>query len=168
MILREVSNEFPIAQITDEMVGPAEIPVDDESNDNDIHQTGTGAAKKSKKKKLTTPKTETKEVVGVRRNAVVEKEKTDEVPRTKKRKPSFGLHAHQPPPIKIPRHDELPSMSRLRSQSVPERRLRGDRRYGRGRDKGASASSTSVRPSTTTHRNGRRGSISSILNDIPE
>ncbi|KAF1780955.1 RWP-RK domain [Phytophthora cactorum] len=61
MILREVSNEFPIAQITDEMVGPAEIPVDDESNDNDIHQTGTGAAKKSKKKKLTTPKTETKE-----------------------------------------------------------------------------------------------------------
>ncbi|KAG2764623.1 hypothetical protein PC129_g7983 [Phytophthora cactorum] len=168
MILREVSNEFPIAQITDEMVGPAEIPVDDESNDNDIHQTGTGAAKKSKKKKLTTPKTETKEVVGVKCHAVVEKEKTDEVPRTKKRKPSFGLHAHQPPPIKIPRHDELPSMSRLRSQSVPERRLRGDRRYGRGRDKGASASSTSVRPSTTTHRNGRRGSISSILNDIPE
>ncbi|ETI33004.1 hypothetical protein L917_19433 [Phytophthora nicotianae] len=164
MIVTEVKDEFPVAQITDEMVGPAEIPIDDESNGNDNIQTDSGAAKKRKKMKSTATKTETKEVVGVKRNAIVE----NEISRTKKRKPSFGLHAHQPPPIKIPRHDELPSMTRLRSQSVPERRLRGDRRHGRGRDKGTGASSTSVRPSTTTHRNGRRGSISSILNDIPE
>ncbi|KAG2515393.1 hypothetical protein JM18_006121 [Phytophthora kernoviae] len=88
--------------------------------------------------------------------------------RSKKRKQPFrtSLHAHQPPPIKIPRHEELPSMSRLRSQSVPERRLRGDRRHGRGRANGSGAACE--RPATTTHRNGRRGSISSILCDIAE
>ncbi|EEY60683.1 uncharacterized protein PITG_13423 [Phytophthora infestans T30-4] len=164
----EAKNEFPIAQITDEMVGPAEIPVDDESNGNINVQADTGAGKKSKKKKSSKPKTETTGVVGVKRDAVVALADAGEISRTKKRRPSFGLHAHQPPPIKIPRHDELPSMSRLRSQSVPERRLRGDRRHGRGRDKGTGSSSASLRPSTTTHRNGRRGSISSILNDIPE
>ncbi|KAG1700687.1 hypothetical protein DVH05_011547 [Phytophthora capsici] len=167
MSLAEVVSEFPITQITDEMVGPAEIPVgEDNSNDNDDsnHVSEAKTTKRSKKMKAsTTSKRETKEHPIVEGSAVVEKMKSGERSRTKKRKPSFGMH--QPPPIKIPRHDELPSMSRLRSQSVPERRLRGDRRYGRGRDTGTAAC---VRPSTTTHRNGRRGSISSILNDIPE
>ncbi|RLN89837.1 hypothetical protein BBJ28_00004069 [Nothophytophthora sp. Chile5] len=103
----------------------------------------------------------------------LEASKQDEKPgksssRSKKRKqsPQFGHHAHPPPPIKIPRRDELPSLNRLRSQSVPERRLRGDRRHGRGRDNSSAAACD--RPSTTTHRNGRRGSISSILCDIAE
>ncbi|KAJ8544579.1 hypothetical protein ON010_g11687 [Phytophthora cinnamomi] len=175
MMLSDVKDEFPITQITDEMVGPAEIPSDnnkkgDNGNDNraaeDIANASTterraNTTKKTKSKKTKTVKTETSTVDG---DMTVEQQKVNETPRAKKRKPSFGLHAHQPPPIKIPRHEELPSMSRLRSQSVPERRLRGDRRYGRGRDTGAAC----VRPSTTTHRNGRRGSISSILNDIPE
>ncbi|KAG7390525.1 hypothetical protein PHYPSEUDO_007751 [Phytophthora pseudosyringae] len=169
MLDREVPDEFPIAQITDEMVGPAEISADDESNLHGIDEPDTIPAKKGKKKmSAITIKTETKEDVSVAGVSAIKKKKTGEGSRSKKRKPSFGLHAHQPPPIKIPRHDELPSMSRLRSQSVPERRLRGDRRYGRGRDTRTGASSASVRPSTTTHRNGRRGSISSILNDIPE
>ncbi|KAH7463605.1 hypothetical protein PRIC1_006690 [Phytophthora ramorum] len=158
MATSDLKDEFPIAQITDEMVGPAEILVD---GDNDAENDASAAKKGKKKKSNVAIKTEIKEEDGV----VVEKKKVSEGSRTKKRKPSFGLHAHQPPPIKIPRHDELPSMSRLRSQSVPERRLRGDRRCGRGR---AGAATASLRPSTTTHRNGRRGSISSILNDIPE
>ncbi|KAL3658419.1 hypothetical protein V7S43_016552 [Phytophthora oleae] len=170
MSLREVVGEFPITQITDEMVGPAEIPVDN-NNDNDGNNSVLGASttKKSKRTKSNnTIKREAKEDTVVEGSEVVEKTKSGGGSRTKKRKPSFGLHVHQPPPIKIPRHDELPSMSRLRSQSVPERRLRRDRRYGRGRDAGTGGTAVCVRPSTTTHRNGRRGSISSILNDIPE
>ncbi|KAK1929857.1 Protein NLP3 [Phytophthora citrophthora] len=169
MSLREVVGEFPITQITDEMVGPAEIPVD-EDNDNHCNNKvpETRTTKRSKRMKNTTVTRDTKEGTIMGGNSVVEKTKSGEGSRTKKRKPSFGLHAHQPPPIKIPRHDELPSMSRLRSQSVPERRLRGDRRHGRGRDTSSGGKAACVRPSTTTHRNGRRGSISSILNDIPE
>ncbi|CEG50227.1 RWP-RK domain [Plasmopara halstedii] len=104
-------------------------------------------------------------IVGVKS---VEKEAIRETFRSKKRKQTFGLHAHQPPPIKICWQDDLPSICRLQSQSVPGRRLRGDRRYGRSRDVSIGGCSTSVRPSTTTHRNGRRGSISSILNGMPE
>ncbi|OWZ05307.1 putative extracellular protein [Phytophthora megakarya] len=160
ILASEIKHEFPIAQITEEMVGPAEISADDDNNDNDGNAPETIDPKKCKEKKSkATIQTETKggidDVAGEMGSL-----------RSKKRKPSFGLHAHQPPPIKIPRHDELPAMSRLRSQSVPERRLRGDRRHGRGREAGAISSC--VRPSTTTHRNGRRGSISSILNDIAE
>ncbi|KAE9309918.1 hypothetical protein PF008_g20574 [Phytophthora fragariae] len=183
MLINDVKDEFPIAQITDEMVGSAEIHSDNDKvsdhgktdvKDNDpaddianatVSKIGGTTTKKTKSKKSkvvvkTKPEKETNtDVTG-------DKQKVNESSRAKKRKPTFGLHAHQPPPIKIPRHEELPSMSRLRSQSVPERRLRGDRRYGRGRDTGVG--SACVRPSTTTHRNGRRGSISSILNDIPE
>lgn len=169
MIASEIKDEFPIAQITDEMVGPAEIPNEANGNNNNNNEIETRSAKKGKKKKksTTTIKAETAKHVSVG-GVAGEKEKSSEGSRTKKRKPPVGLHAHQPPPIKIPRHDEAPSMTRLRSQSVPERRLRGDRRSGRGRDTGGGTSSACARPSTTTHRNGRRGSISSILNDIPE
>lgn len=136
----------------------------------------TVPTKKSRKKKskVKLEATQVKPVVkrddsNVGQSKHGEPEESPKSSRAKKRKQPFrgGLHAHQPPPIKIPRHDELPSMSRLRSQSVPERRLRSsDRRHGRGRDTGASAGCE--RPSTTTHRNGRRGSISSILCDIAE
>ncbi|GMF21313.1 unnamed protein product [Phytophthora lilii] len=168
-MINEVKDELPIAQITEEMVGQAEILGDNSSYiSNSNEKSGRSRGKKNKKRSKSAVKAEAAEGTGVDANVSGEKEKTKESCRTKKRKPSFGLHAHQPPPIKIPRHDELPSMSRLRSQSVPERRLRSDRRYGRGRDTGTNSSVVSLRPSTTTHRNGRRGSISSILNDIPE
>ncbi|GMF18487.1 unnamed protein product [Phytophthora fragariaefolia] len=179
--VNDIKTEFPIAQIANDMVGPAEVSPD---NDNDhglkynngsnaaidtvnTLTRGTTATKKTKPKKSKVKK-DIAAGLGTNTDATGETQKINENSRMKKRKPSFGLHAHQPPPIKIPRHDELPSMSRLRSQSVPERRLRGDRRYTRGRDTNMGASSSCVRPSTTTHRNGRRGSISSILNDIPE
>jgi hypothetical protein len=161
--------EFPIAQITEEMVGPADMLADDANESRASVPAEVSAPKKGKKKKSNvTSKAETKQEVDITSDEAGGEKKANEGPRSKKRKPSFGLHAHQPPPIKIPRHEELPSMSRLRSQSVPERRLRGDRRYGRGRDTSNGTSTTCLRPSTTTHRNGRRGSISSILNDIPE
>lgn len=185
LMLNGVRDEFPIAQITDTMVGPAEIPSDNDkisdhgkkdAKDNDSADDVVDAASNEVRATTTTTTTTTRKTRSKKSKAAAKteaaKDPEDEVSgakqssRSKKRKPSFGLHAHQPPPIKIPRHEELPSMSRLRSQSVPERRLRGDRRYGRGRDTGAGVAC--VRPSTTTHRNGRRGSISSILNDIPE
>ncbi|KAG7400937.1 hypothetical protein PHYBOEH_003848 [Phytophthora boehmeriae] len=167
---QEAHAEFFSGQVKDELVVP------------DIHADVENSVKKSKKKKS---KIKTESTKRASARAEVNSMSTgdvseygDDVPRdigtvsggtrSKKRKQPFraSLQAHQPPPIKIPRHDELPSMTRLRSQSVPERRLRGERRYGRGRDNGPGA--TCERPATTTHRNGRRGSISSILCDIAE
>uniref|UniRef100_A0AAV1TP14 RWP-RK domain-containing protein n=1 Tax=Peronospora matthiolae TaxID=2874970 RepID=A0AAV1TP14_9STRA len=155
VLSKEIRNELLTALTTDEIVGQAG------SNENGMKSHENGGIESVKVRKAQ------KGVKAAGKASVNKLTGRDRV-RTKKRKPSFGLHAHQPPPIKIPRHDELPSISRLRSQSVPERKLRGDRRYGRGRDIYTGNSCIGARPSTTTHRNGRRGSISSILNGIPE
>ncbi|TDH70487.1 hypothetical protein CCR75_006298 [Bremia lactucae] len=110
----------------------------------------------------TNDKVATKKEGGVTRTGIASKARNG----ARKRQSTFGFHAHQPPPITISRNDELPSCNRLRSHSVPERRIVKDRRYKRARD--TNSSLIPVRPCTTRHRNGRRGSISSILNDIPE
>ncbi|CAH0486210.1 unnamed protein product [Peronospora farinosa] len=155
LVPQEFKNEFPVAEIAVEMAGALD-------NEDD--------AKRWTKEKLTnvTNKAGAIEEADGTSGVSVQKRMEGKGPQRKKRKPSFGLHAYQPPPIKIPRHDELPSMTRLCSQSVPERKHRGERRYGRGRATAHGTSSSCVRPSTTTHRKGRRGSISSILNDILE
>ncbi|CAI5743641.1 unnamed protein product [Peronospora destructor] len=155
LVPQEIKDEFPITETAVEMANAAD-------NEDD--------AKRRMKEKLTnvTIKADSMEEADGMGGASVQKLMKGESPQMKKRRPSFGLHAYQPPPIKIPRHDELPSMTRLCCQSVPERKLRGERRYGEGRDTAHGTSSSFVRPSTTTHRNGRRGSISSILNGIPE
>lgn len=152
---KDVLEIFPVTELTDELNGPK-----------------TEGQKDSKDKALDEQSQSTKSVQSEGKDLArvkrIKKDTTRDALQAKKRKPSFGLHAHQPPPIKISRHEELPSIRRLQSQSVPGRRLRGDRRHGCGREFSIGGCATSVRPSTTTHRNGRRGSISSILNGMPE
>ncbi|CAH0517524.1 unnamed protein product [Peronospora belbahrii] len=153
-VSQAIKQEYAVAETVFDMVG--------------ITDNGDDAKRWMRKMTNVAMKADSKEEFDVTGRALIQKPTRGAETCTKKRKPSLNLHIYQPPSIKIPRHDELPSMYRLRSHSVPERKLRGGQRSGWGRDTADSTSFLCARPSTTTHRSGRRGSISSILNDILE
>ncbi|KAI9912797.1 hypothetical protein PsorP6_006100 [Peronosclerospora sorghi] len=164
-VSQEVNHKLPVDEIIDELVSASDVSAVCRV-DKGIKNSTAKKAKKTKNKLNVTIKAAIRDKVAGPRVVSVQKLFDSETFLSKKRKSSFGLHARHPPPIKIPRHDELPSMGRLRSQSVPERKLRGER-YEREREISTGSGYSSVRPSTATNRNGMRGSILSILNDSP-